>query len=110
MVYCFVYAPIKRRWAGELLYVARDETAVYMDHVEEVCSKLFYKDKFHTFITEPNAPEQRVSNYLLRREHGMLQRMTASGTYEDLHFDEWCKAVGKHYPELADFGRFLLNV
>lgn len=110
MNYCFVYAPLKKRWAGELLLAHHDENEIDMDDVEQAI-KLFYpREKWESLVVESNAPLNRVEQYMQRREEGKLQRMTASGTYEEIHVDEWIKAVGRHYPHAAIVARYLLNV
>lgn len=110
MTVCFVHAPNVNGWNGELLLVKeRDSGHFKVSHLERICNALFPNDDFSTFHFDANVAEPRVTEYRLRREKGFLQRISAHGTYEDLHLDEWIKGVKKHYPELGQFAAFLMN-
>lgn len=108
MFYCFIHAPIDNGWNGELLLALEKKTHFRVAEVEKLCGLLFPNEDFCSLYYDDKVFPDRLNAYQLRRERGMMQRISISGTYEDLHFDEWIKALTKHYPHLAKYVKFLL--
>lgn len=109
MKYCFVHAPSNSSWQGIILLAPhRDGEQRFRERdIKHACEVLYPNEDFYDLIYDPNPSPEQVSQYLLRREKGFLQRATQERTYEDLHFDEWIKILGHHYPQLAKFAHFV---
>jgi hypothetical protein len=107
-VYCFVHAPVSNGWNGELLLVrSKDKGTFRANEIEKICKDLYVLDDFHTFHFDNNVSADRVSDYLMRRRKGMMQRISISGTYEDMHYDEWLRGISQNYFALAKFIEFI---
>lgn len=112
MVHCFIYAPIRNGTNGELLWHGEKATGHFLEpQLEQFCEQVFPGLDFREMVIFRNSAvtENHVTQYYLRRERGMLQRYSASGTFEDLHWDEWKKMMKSHCPEVMRFSIFLVE-
>lgn len=112
MVHCFIYAPIKNGTNGELLFHDEKASGFFSEaNLERFCSVLFPRFDFRELIIyrNTNVTENHVAQYYLRLAKGMLQRVSVSGTFEDLHQDEWKRMMHSHCPEVMEFGRFMMR-
>lgn len=104
MVYCFVHAPIRNGWSGEILFVKKKQEGVFHeDDIRKLCAQLYPQEEWDDLIWTPHPSLDDIEAYLTRREKGMMQRISTSKTFEDLHFDEWVRAIRHNSKGLYHF-------
>ena len=101
MKYCFVHAPNSDGWNGELVLALRKNRGDFRLHdVQIIMRDLYPNDDVDSWHYDNNVSENKIAEYLTRKEKGFMQRRSIYGTYEDLHFDEWEKSMIKKYPNI----------
>ena len=111
MIHCFVHAPNKNGWQGEiLLHIEKDSGNFKQAIVRKLFNSIYDADDFDDMCYDPTPTPDQVAAYLLRRENGMMQRLSVYKSYEDLSFDDWIKGLRKNYPYLAKYAVFLRTV
>lgn len=102
MIYGFVHAPYKNGWQGELLLELHKDDGVFVDKDFKRWTDVLYPHDDWIFLKlDKDVPPQRVQEYLLRREKGLMQRRTQAGTYEDMLWHQWIEGIRRNYPDLA---------
>jgi len=110
MMHCFVHAPNKNGWNGEvLLHLEKANGSFREKEVRNIFESLYPNDDFYSMHYHPDPTVTQVSSYLLRRENGLMQRISVVKSYEDLSFEDWVEGIRKHYPYIAKYAVFVRN-
>lgn len=108
MIHCFVHAPCGKGWNGELLMHLEKDCGQFKQHlVRKEFESWFPEFDFDEMVYDPSPTTDQITAYLLRRENGMMQRMSAFRTYEDCEWKVWIKGLEKHSPSRARQFKFM---
>lgn len=101
MIYCFVHAPNKDGWTGELvLALAKKSGKFRLADIQSIIRELYPDDDPDIFHYDQDVSEEKFKIYLERHDDGKMQRRSLYGSLEEMRRDDWEKSIIKRYPKI----------